>query len=155
MRTRHFLLIALLLTLALVVAGCAETPVEELIPTPAPVETPVEPDEAPAELQLTPGPLGQMPAGKAISVSAVKDPIKNEIRVQFDGGEGMTFVTRIDVTMYASDGRIEEQSIERPLARGKSITFTGTRGVDRIKATAYYMTGEVVVVYDRIHVREL
>lgn len=153
MKYIQYLLMAVLLTAALCIAGCTETP-GEVVPV-----APAEPTQAPAETStgwsLTPGPLGTMPAGKEVSATARKDPLSNEITVQFDGGRGMTFITQIQAILYSAEGRVEEQYIERPLSLGKSVTFQGTRGApDRVKIIAYYNTGEVVVVSDKLYQRE-
>jgi len=153
MKYIYYLLMAVLLTAALSVAGCNDIPEEEspIIgteePTPFPTETP-------SDWSLTPGPVGTMPDGKAVSASAAKDPITNKITVQFDGGHGFNFLVRLDVTVYTSDGRILEGSIERPLTMGKTISFNGTRGTDRVKITAIYNTGDVVVISDKVYQRE-
>ncbi len=154
MKYIKYLLMAVILIAALSVAGCSETP-GEVVPV-APIEPPTHsPAEAPTDWSLTPGPLGTMPAGKEVSATARKDPLNNEITVQFDGGRGMTFITQIQAILYSGDGRIEEKSIERPLSLGKSVTFEGTRGApDRVKITAVYNTGEVVVISDKVYQRE-
>jgi hypothetical protein len=152
MKYIHYLLMALLLAAALSVAGCTETP-EAFVPVATPEATQT-PAETPTDWSLTPGPVGTMPAGKEVSASANKDPITNKITVQFDGGHGFNFLIRLDVTVYTSDGRILEDSIDRPLTMGKSIAFDGTRGSDRVKITAIYNTGEVVVISDRTYQRE-
>lgn len=150
MNSIHTLLLALLVAALLSVAGCAETPAEVVPVVPA---EPTQPHvETPSAWSLAPGPLGTMPAGKAVSTSVERDPIRTDIIVRFDGGQGMNFVTLIEATMYASDGRIETKYIERPLSMGKSVMFTGTRETDRIKVTAYYSSGEVVVISDAVHV---
>lgn len=153
MKYIHYLLMAVILTAALCAAGCSQAP-EEAPPvtTPPPTQAPVD---TPSGWSLAPGPLGTMPAGKEVSATARKDPLNNVITVQFDGGKGMTFITQIQAILYSSDGRVEEQYIERPLSLGKSITFDGTRGApDRVKILAYYNTGEVIVISDKVYQRE-
>jgi len=153
MKYIHYFLMALLLAAALSVAGCTETP-EAVVPVATPEATQT-PAETPTDWSLTPGPVGTMPAGKEVSATARKDPLTNKIIVQFDGGHGFNFLLRLDVTVYTSDGRILEDSIDRPLTMGKSITFEGTRGApDRVKITAIYNTGEVVVISDEVYQRE-
>ncbi len=153
MKYIHYLLMALLLAAALSVAGCTETP-EAVVPVATPEATQT-PTETPTDWSLTPGPVGTMPAGKEVSATARKDPLSNVITVQFDGGRGMTFIIQIQAILYSGDGRVEEKYIERPLSLGKSVTFEGTRGTpDRVKITAIYNTGEVVVISDEVYQRE-
>ncbi|HIJ06136.1 MAG: Uncharacterized protein XE11_0324 [Methanomicrobiales archaeon 53_19] len=154
MNSLHYLLMGVILAAVLCVAGCSDVPQEEAPPattseaTPAPVVTS-------SGWSLEPGPVGTMPAGKDVSATARKDPLSNVITVQFDGGRGMTFITQIQAILYSGDGRVEEKSIERPLSLGKSVTFEGTRGSpDRVKITAIYNTGEVVVISDELYQRE-
>lgn len=154
MNSIHYLVMAVLLTAILCVAGCSDIPQGEVPPviTVQPTQVPVETTSG---WSLEPGPLGTMPAGKEVSATARKDPLSNIITVQFDGGRGMTFLTQVQAILYSGDGRVEEKSIERPLSLGKSITFEGTRGApDRVKITAIYNTGEVVVISDELYQRE-
>lgn len=153
MKYIHYFLMAVLLAATLSVAGCAETP-EAVVPVATP-EVTQTPAETPTGWSITPGPVGTMPAGKEVSATARKDPLSNVITVQFDGGRGMTFITQIQAILYSSDGRVEEKIIERPLSLGKSVTFDGTRGApDRVKIIAYYNTGDVVVISDKIYQRD-
>ena len=142
-------MMAVILAALLCAAGCSQAPeAAPPVTTPQPTAAPVE---TPSALSLTPGPLGTMPSGKSITTSVERDPIRTDIIVRFDGGQGMNFVTLIEATMYTSDGRFETKYIERPLSMGKSVMFTGTRETDRIKVTAYYSSGEVVVINDALH----
>lgn len=148
MKRLQYLVIAVILIAALVVAGCAETedPVPPVAtPTPTPEPPPEEPDIG---WSLTPGPIGEMPVGKAIAVTVSRDPLRTDINVVYNGGHGHAFIRHIEATLYAADGRVETQTIERPLTVGKSLTFTGTEETDRMKVTAHYTTGEVVVISD-------
>lgn len=149
MKYIHYLLMGVLLAAALSVAGCTETP-EAVVPVATPEATQT-PAETPADWSLTPGPVGTMPVGKVISTSIERDPIQTDLTVRFDGGQGMNFVTLIEATMYTSDGRVETKYIERPLNMGQSVMFDGTRGSDRVKVTAYYSSGEVVVISDALY----
>ena len=144
-----YLLITVILIAALFVAGCSSTPGE-----PAPVPTAVQtlsPTDSPVSSPLlTPGPIGTMPPGRGIEVTIQRDPIQLDIDVIFNGGAGINSITRLDATMYASDGRIVEKTIDRPITMGKEITFEGTRGTDRIKVVSYYNTGDVIVINDAL-----
>ncbi|MCP1714796.1 hypothetical protein J2T58_000641 [Methanocalculus alkaliphilus] len=141
------LMIIAIITATLLTAGCVESPDSNGVVTPTPEITPVPTEPAPAEDLLVPGPLGTMPPGQDVQATISRDPLRTDIYVTFNGGRGMSAIVRLDATMYASDGRVEEQSMARP-RMGESITFTGTRGTDRVKVTVLYNTGEVVVIND-------
>jgi len=141
------LMIIAIITATLLTAGCVESPDSNGGITPTPEATPVPTVPEPSEDMLTPGPLGTMPPGQEVEATVSRDPLRTDIYVTFNGGRGMSAIVRIDAIMYASDGRIEEQSMSRP-RMGDSVTFTGTRGTDRVKVTAVYNTGEVVVIND-------
>jgi len=150
MHYQRYLLLTVLLVAALFAAGCSSTPEQPApsqtaFPTYVPTMAPV------SDWSLTPGPVGTMPEGKAVSVSIQRDPIQTDIDVIFNGGQGLNFITRIDATMYTSDGRVVVKSIERPITMGKSVVFEGTRGIDRVKVIAHYSTTEAVVINDALY----
>lgn len=161
MRHLH-LLAAFLLIAALAAAGCADIHDEET--PPGVLEEPEaagEPDEPlvpvepalPPGFSLTPGPLGEMPAGKDFYISFMSVPISPDVTITLDGGPGLEHLDTIEATMYTSDGRILREYFRRPMRTQTSVVLTGTRYADRVKVTAFYRTGEEVVISDAMYGR--
>lgn len=133
MRHLHLLVAALILIAALGVAGAGA--------------------DDQSEFSLTPGPIGIMPGKQDVYISILSVPIDPEVTITFDGGPGINFLTALEATMYTSDGRIIREYFETPIRVRSSVVLTGTRYADRIKVTAYYVSGEEVVISDAIYGR--
>ncbi|RQD80659.1 MAG: hypothetical protein D5R96_08315 [Methanocalculus sp. MSAO_Arc2] len=154
MRHLQLLLIAVLLVWASGLVASPDTPIT-VIPSIMSSAEAMPQEGSSSEFSLTPGQLGEMPVKKEVYVTVDSIPTRTDIIVRFDGGPGMQFISRIVAVMYTSDGRIVMKSMERPLFVGTELVFEGTPGVDRMKITAYYTTGEVVVIHDRRYGRPL
>lgn len=154
----NFILITLILTGCVVLAGCTGSPppvqpaTPSPTPTPEPTTIPPTPEETPAvvptsEYSIFDGPVTQPPAELEVSVSARKDPVYNQITVVFDGGKGQQLLQSISVRVTTSDGIVTEQPL--PPNRGAEIEFAGSKGVDRVQVAAYYKNGASYLILNQ------
>jgi len=155
---KSLILIVLVLTWCMFLAGCTSSPSQKEPATPSPTSTPT-PAPLPPTAEETPvsepvpeytifdGPVAEPPAELEVSVSARKDPVYNLITVVFDGGKGQQLVQSINVRVTTSDGIVTELPL--PPNRGAEIEFTGSKAVDRVQAAAYYKNGASYLILDQ------
>ncbi|MDV0443036.1 hypothetical protein [Methanorbis rubei] len=141
----------LLLAALVLAAGCVGTdnPPATGTPTTTPTST-TNPD-----FSLTPGPAGTFPDGKEVVVQVGRDSIKPEITATYSGGKGTNQVSKIEVTLYrADDNAVITQQFGKEPRVGTELVFVGSSTPsisDRVKIVAYYYSGEVVVVSDKLY----
>jgi hypothetical protein len=119
--------------------------------TPGPETTGV-PSGVTGAANLITSPTDSIPPQNMVTVTVKeKDDITSKIPVEFDGGMGQIHVTKIDVTIYRSDGQVQSATI-RP-NKGESVDMAGTRLADRIVVYVTFdngtrlKTNDVVVEY--------
>ena len=155
------LLLAIVVTTFLFLAGCtssppveteitpvATTPQATVPPTLVVTSTPVPVQEIPKEQSLFDGQVTLPGDDLRISVTAQKDPVYNQITVVFDGGKGQQLLSRIMVRATTSDGTVTELPLDTK--RGSEIVFSGTKGKDRVQVAAYYKNGEEYLIFDQV-----
>lgn len=158
---RSVILLALVVTGFLLLAGCTSTspedtavaPVTTTMPTNLPptlesTHEPVQVQEPDIGTSNFDGSVVQPPDDLTISVSAQKDPVYNQITVVFDGGKGQQLVRDITVRVTTSDGMVSEQPLD--VKRGSEAVFSGTKGNDRVQVAVNYKNGESYLIFDQI-----
>lgn len=155
---KSLILMALVLTGCMFLAGCTSSPPQQESATPSPTITqtptpvPPTPEETPVskpvpEYTIFDGPVTEPPAELEVSVSARKDPVYNLITVVFDGGKGQQLLQSINVRVTTSDGIVTELPL--PPNRGAEIEFTGSKGTDRVQAAASYKNGASYLILNQ------
>lgn len=130
-------LIILLVTAALLAAGCSQPSPPPSTPTPTPVPTTITP--VPTTITPIPTPTldyipGPMPANFEVTVDVDRNVISIDpkITVTFRGGRGINYVYTIDVVVIRSDGVVEKASMSRPKVNDY-VEILGTTGTDRVQ----------------------
>ncbi len=139
----QYLMIALLVALAVIAAGCtggggstnATTTASRTNATTAAVTT-----AAPATLQT-------LPTGLGLAVSVNRQPYNREIVVTFNGGAGQGSVTALEATVVRSDGTTETKSIAT--RSGSDVTFKGSRGADTVSVKASLNNGQTYRFFEQ------
>ncbi|WAC04426.1 MAG: hypothetical protein OS112_08110 [Methanoregula sp.] len=138
----------------LVVAGCTgggsqTTPSQTAAPTQVPtlaVSTTVFPTAAGSSTQ--PGPTQTLPAATPVSFSVEKaGTYSTTIITTFDGGKGMSGVSKVDVRVTRADGTVVT-GVLKPL-KGETVELEGTKGTDRVEVIVTMNTGSVYKVIDQ------
>jgi hypothetical protein len=147
-----FLILLVLVTL-LFTAGCSSSaPQQTGTPTGA---TPI-PTLAVSTTTLStgsggstqPGPTDTLPSATPVSVSVEKaGTYSTTIITTFDGGKGMSAVSKIDVRVTRSDGSVVTGTL-RPL-KGETLELEGTRGTDRVEVIILMNSGILYKVVDQ------
>lgn len=130
-------LIILLVTAALLAAGCSQPSPPPSTPAPTPVPTTITP--VPTTITPIPTPTldyipGPMPANFEVTVDVDRNVISIDpkITVTFRGGRGINYVYTIDVVVIRSDGVVEKASMSRPKVNDY-VEILGTTGTDRVQ----------------------
>jgi hypothetical protein len=139
------LIVAALITLALLAAGCTQ-PVPSLPGTPPGTTTP-----ATGGPSLTPGPTDQVPGSQAILIEVSRNTLSFNplIKVTFRGGAGINSVNTLDVKVTGSDGSVSTASLTKPRI-ADFVELKGTTGKDRVEVTAQMTNGDVYKIYDQV-----
>lgn len=98
-------------------------------------------------------PTDAMPDYNLVSVTVGEKEYTGTIPVTFDGGMGMSAVTKIDVQLTRSDGSVQTASIGTK--KGDEVELSGTRGsgseqgqADRVEVWVTMNTGQKYKVAD-------
>lgn len=145
----------LVLLLLLVTAGCTQT-TPPATPTPTVVETSATEMPTPVPttpLSLTPGPTQTLPDMWSLEIQTMGngEAINPLIIVSCQGGKGLNFIQRIDVTVTRPDGVVEKDAIIKPLYKGKEISLPITSqmgNVNRVEIWATTPEGNQVKIFD-------
>ena len=141
--------IVLLLVALIAACGCTGTQTATPPTTGAPAGT---------QAQQTPGslvtsPTDAMPDYNIVSVTIDEKDYLGTIPVTFDGGMGMSAVTKIDVKLTRANGTIQTANIGTN--KGDSVELAGTRGsgsesgqTDRVEVWVTMNTGQKYKVAD-------
>lgn len=137
-------LIILLVTAALLAAGCSQPSPPPSTPAPTPVPTTITP--VPTTITPIPTPTldyipGPMPANFEVTVDVDRNVISIDpkITVTFRGGRGINYVYTIDVVVTRSDGVVEKASMSRPKVNDY-VEILGTTGTDRVQVFVTLVT---------------
>lgn len=157
---RKILTIAvILLSLALLSAGCTTKTSPAATPTPTPEIT--ETTEVPTEVvtaatttkaagSLVPSPTDVLPDYQTVTVSVEKaGTYSTTIMTSLNGGKGLSSVARMDVRVTKSDGTVVTDGIDKPVM-GSIIEIEGTKGNDRTEVILTMKSGTVAKVYDQL-----
>ena len=146
---RRTSLLILLVSIAVIAAfaGCTETPPPGPVTTTVPSPTLTTPTVTSGG-SLVPVPTVTMPPNKGLSFNVNRDQIQPTITAEFRGGGGQVQVRQIDVTVVRGDGVVTTKILEPKV--GSMVTFTGTKGKDRVYIDVTLITSERFHVWDAV-----
>ena len=145
---------SLVLAALFAAAGCtgsapqqpAATPVATPIPAQALSDTALPTQTAGASLK--PQPTDTLPAQWPLSFNVEKSgTYSTTIITHFDGGKGLSAVSRIDVRVTRNDGSVVTGFI-KPM-KGETLEIEGTKGTDRVEVTVTMTSGSRYKVIDQ------
>jgi hypothetical protein len=142
----RILLFLILLSLMVAFSGCTGTQA----PPPA---TPAPGAGTGQAASLVTSPTDAMPDYTMVSVTVGEKEYTGNIPVTFDGGKGMSAVTKVDVKLTRADGSVQTANL-KPL-KGDEVELSGTRGSgsergqpDRVEVWVTMNTGQRYKVAD-------
>jgi len=156
-RMKKILMITTALVLCAVLAlaaGCTQPATPPVTPTPAPTgTTAVATPTASTPVSLTPGPTQTLPENWNIEVQVHSDGHSWDphIIVSCQGGKGLNFIQKIDVTVTGSDGVVVTGVLDKPLYKGQEISLRSTNAPgyrDRTEVWATTPQGDKVKIFD-------
>jgi hypothetical protein len=129
------LLSAILILLCAFFSGCTS---DTATPPPATTVPPTEPSRVPVSMTMpAPAPTTEriraLPAERQVNLVLTKDRPTSEIHLQYQGGPGEIFLTRVTMRVYTSDTEYQEYIMsngKKPVP-GDEIIVQGTRAGDR------------------------
>lgn len=148
---------ALVLCMVLVLAaGCTQPATSTVTPTPTPVQTTAvsTPTASQTVASSTPGPTQTLPDNWNIEIQVVTDGQSWDphIIVSCQGGKGLNFVQKIDVTVTGSDGVVVTGVMNKPLYKGQTVSLRSTNApgdkTDRVEVWATTPQGDKVKIFD-------
>jgi hypothetical protein len=102
---------------------------------------------------LVTAPTDAMPDYSVVSITVGEKEYTGTIPVTFDGGKGMSAVTKVDVKLTRTDGSVQAATL-KPL-KGDEVELQGTRGSgsergqpDRVEVWVTMNTGTIYKVAD-------
>lgn len=134
MKSIGFLVAAVLVCLAVAIAGCTSSS---------------SGSSSGSASSLTTSPTDAVPAGNAVTVTVQEKVYDGTIPVVFNGGNGQGLVKSIDVTVYRSDGQVEKATIGTK--KDDSVKIQGTKDPnhpDRVVVYVSEMNGQTYKVAD-------
>lgn len=148
----HYVMVALLVALAVLAAGCTGGGTTNATTT---VPTTAAPGTAGTTVAVTtvavttaaPATLDTLPAGQSLGISVNRQPLNREIDVTFNGGSAQGSVRAMEVTVTRSDGTTETKPLEA--RQGAEVTFKGTKGVDTVVVTATLTNGRTYRFFEQ------
>ena len=156
MNLRLVILPALLLLLALALAGCTQpASLAGISPASTPATVTTSPTSAPLALppdSATPEPTGTLPSYWSMNVQAQSNgmAINPQIIITFRGGMGMSLIPKILLKVTRSDGIVETGEMDSPFSIGQSVSFAATTSYqDRAEAWAITPQGDAVKILDQ------
>jgi hypothetical protein len=160
MNYRIFLIIAGILCALLFSAGCTQTPVTPpattvatTVPTTLPTSATPVPTTAvatPTTPSPEPQPVDTLPSYQAVTVDVVRNvvAINPAITATFRGGFGSTATAVMDVTVFKSDGTVEQKQLRNPKVNDQ-IVIQGTTGTDRVVVKVTMNDGKTYTIFDQ------
>jgi hypothetical protein len=156
MNYRVFLIIAGILCVLLLSAGCTQTPVTPpatTVATPIPTSaTPVPTTvvATPTTPPLEPQPVDTLPSYQAVTVDVIRNvvAINPIITATFRGGFGTTATAAMEMTVIKSDGSSVQKQILQPKVND-NIVIEGTTGTDRVVVKVTMVDGKTYTIFDQ------
>ena len=154
MNLRLVILPALLLLLALALAGCTQpASFAGTLPASPPATVTTSPTTSLAlpPDSATPEPTGTLPSYWSMDVQAQSNgmAINPQIIITFRGGMGMSLIPKILLKVTRSDGIVETGEMDSPFSIGQSVSFAATTGYqDRAEAWEITPQGDTVKILD-------
>jgi hypothetical protein len=155
MKKFSLILVLSLVILLLVFAGCTqapETPPATATPTPVPPATTAPVTTTPPAGMGTPGPTQTLPPQYSLTFQVTTngrttDPITY---VGINGGNGMNFVTQVEVILTQPDGTSQTQSMMQPHYSGQNVAFPCSTWQNRVEIWTTAPEVGKIKVYDEI-----
>ena len=142
-------LVALLLAAGCTGGGGQTTPAPTAAPTQVQtltISTTLLPTTAGSSTK--PGPTQTLPAATPVSFSVEKGgTYSTTIITTFDGGKGMSAVSKVVVRVTRPDGTVVT-GVLKPM-KGETVELEGTNGTDRVEVIVTMNTGNVFKVIDQ------
>jgi len=133
---KRLVFIGILVLVAILFAGCATVPVPPAGQGQSPTGT------------MTTGPVVTLPVNTAVDVQVMqKDSVYSTVDVVFGGGNGQVLVSSCDVVFTRSDGTSETRKLKPE--KGKTVTFQGTKGTDRVEVSVTMKDGKTYKIVDQ------
>jgi multidrug efflux pump subunit AcrA (membrane-fusion protein) len=154
MKFRLLIPVIVVLVAIIFAAGCTgsggqTTPPQTQPPTPVQttsVSTTALPSTTGGSMQ--PGPTQTIPPATPVSISVEKaGTYSTTIITHFDGGKGMSAVSKVDVRVTRPDGSVVT-GVLKPL-RGETVELEGTQGTDRVEVIVTMNTGSMYKIIDQ------
>jgi hypothetical protein len=136
MQYRITLSLVLLICIALAFAGCTGTQ-----SSPASPATGSGTGSPGTSSNLAVSPTDVVPSQNVVKITInEKDNYSAKIPVSFDGGTGQIHVTKIEATVYRSDGQVQTLTLKPE--KGASIELDGTKQTDRVVVYVSFDNGD-------------
>ncbi|MDD1719252.1 MAG: hypothetical protein LUQ25_04265 [Methanoregulaceae archaeon] len=158
MKFRYLVAMLAILTAFAFIAGCAQntppptqTTTATTVATPPPVQTTVQ--TTAVVTTSTPAPVQTLPKIYAVDVQVGGNglTIDPKIIATFRGGQGINFVTKIDVILTRNDGVVETAVFTPPLSVGDVRELPSTTSNDnRVEVYVSLSTGERYKIFDEM-----
>jgi hypothetical protein len=145
------LVLCIVLALA---AGCTQPATSPVTPTSAVTTAAATPTASSKPVSLTPGPTQTLPENWNIEIQVTTDGQSWDphIIVSCQGGKGLNFIQKIDVTVTGSDGVVVTGVMNKPLYKGQSVSLRSTNApgdkTDRAEVWATNPQGDKVKIFD-------
>jgi hypothetical protein len=145
------LVLCIVLALA---AGCTQPATSPVTPTSAVTTAAATPTASSTPVSLTPGPTQTLPENWNIEIQVTTDGQSWDphIIVSCQGGKGLNFIQKIDVTVTGSDGVVVTGVMNKPLYKGQSVSLRSTNApgdkTDRAEVWATTPQGDKVKIFD-------
>ncbi|HOP68036.1 MAG TPA: hypothetical protein PLM96_05360 [Methanoregulaceae archaeon] len=146
----------LILAVFIAAAGCTQAPTEpQATPEPTSMATPSPTafftPETPAGMGI-PGPTQSLPPQYSLTfqVTANGNMVKPLMFVGLMGGNGLNYVSLVEVTLTKPDGSSETQSMRQPFSMGENLEFPCSTDKNRIEIWATAPEVGRLKVYDEI-----
>ncbi|HUU75955.1 MAG TPA: hypothetical protein VMW63_07670 [Methanoregulaceae archaeon] len=155
MKYTVFALVLILAAVFMVAAGCTEAPSEPLA---TPTATPVSPTPtafftpSPPEGMGIPGPTQSLPPQYSLTfqVTPNGNMVNPLMFVGLMGGNGMNFVSQVEVSLTRPDGSVQTQVMKQPFSMGENVQFPCSTDMNRIEIWATAPQVGTIKVYDEI-----
>lgn len=144
-----------LVTLLLFFAGCTqapETPPATATPTTVPTETPTTVATTEPAGMGTPGPTQTLPPQYSLTFQVTTngrttDPLTY---VAINGGNGLNFVTDVEVILTQPDGTSQSQTMSQPHYTGQNVSFPCSTRQNRVEIWTTAPGVGKIKVYDEL-----
>jgi hypothetical protein len=146
MQLKAIMSVLLLLSIAIIVAGCAGT---QSPATPAPTQNTVSAPAATVTTgaSLVPSPTDSMVASRLVNVNVEKDYL-GMVTFTFQGGSGLIHVRSIEVTLNRADGIVKTATLGTHV--DDAVTLEGTKDTDRVMVSVSMDDGKTYKIIDAL-----